>query len=191
MDDDDEGDSWHRNCVAARNNADAQNHWITPPPIPLAMSDEIWCPDLHDRDFTLGAEGGLGPKGKVTLSSRFNRLALGYTNPDRPLGVLAAVLESGRLELWDPAQITDKTDVPSAWLLRNAIHTGPVRAPHLNPSKHPSSRLVASAANSIPGISIARNIRLLTLPVLDHNVWAELVLSGGTPRWHIFSLVQV
>jgi protein transport protein SEC31 len=31
---------------------------------------EIWSPDLHDRDTTLGAEGGLGPKGKVTLSSR-------------------------------------------------------------------------------------------------------------------------
>ncbi|CEL54427.1 hypothetical protein RSOLAG1IB_11674 [Rhizoctonia solani AG-1 IB] len=110
MDDDDEGGSWHRNCVAAQNNTDVQNHWKILPPIPLEMSDEIWSPDLHDRSFTLGAEGGLGPKGKATLSSRFNRLALGYTNPDRPLGVLAAGLESGQLELWAPTQITDKTD---------------------------------------------------------------------------------
>ncbi|CEL52815.1 Protein transport protein SEC31 OS=Ustilago maydis (strain 521 / FGSC 9021) GN=SEC31 PE=3 SV=1 [Rhizoctonia solani AG-1 IB] len=147
------------------------------------MSNEIWCPDLHDRDFTLGAEGGLGPKGKVTLSSRFNRLASGYTNPDRPLAVLAAGLESGQLELWDPAQITDRTDVPSARLLRNAIHTGPVRAPHFNPSKHPSSRLVASAANSIPGISIARKILLLTLPVA--HILASSSLSGYTVVWDL------
>ncbi|KAG8718804.1 protein transport protein S31, partial [Ceratobasidium sp. 395] len=88
---------------------------------------EIWTPDLQDGNLTLGAEGG---------AFRFNRLAWGYVNPDRPEGVIAAGLESGQLELWDPAQITHETDISSARLLQNTTHTGPVRALHFNPLQH-------------------------------------------------------
>ncbi|KAG8749554.1 protein transport protein S31 [Ceratobasidium sp. 428] len=88
---------------------------------------EIWTPDLQDGNLTLGAEGGV---------SRFNRLAWGYVNLDRPEGVIAAGLESGQLELWDPAQITHETDISSARLLQNTTHTGPVRALHFNPLQH-------------------------------------------------------
>ncbi|CCO36547.1 hypothetical protein BN14_10686 [Rhizoctonia solani AG-1 IB] len=165
------------------------------------MSDEIWSPDSHDRGFTLGAEGGLGPEGNVTLSSRFNRLALGYTNPDRPLGVLAAGLESGQLELWNPAQITDITDVPSARLLQNTTHTGPVRALHFNPLRTP---LFASGTvggelyiwylnckkHSTPYTPGTRSQRLGGISALGWNaqvahVLASSGLSGYTVVWDL------
>jgi protein transport protein SEC31 len=39
-------------------------------------------------------------------SSRFNRLAWGYVDPQtRPLGVIAAGMENGELVLWDPEKI--------------------------------------------------------------------------------------
>ncbi|CEL54602.1 Protein transport protein SEC31 OS=Ustilago maydis (strain 521 / FGSC 9021) GN=SEC31 PE=3 SV=1 [Rhizoctonia solani AG-1 IB] len=171
------------------------------------MSDEIWSPDLHDRSFTLGAEGGLGPKGKVTLSFRFNRLASGYTNPDRPLGVLASRLESGQLELWDPAQITHKTEhVLRLWLYPvlgcfKIRHTGPVRALHFNPLQTP---LLASGSvggelyiwylnckkhstHYTPG---ARSQRLGRISALGWNaqvahILASSSLSGYTVIWDL------
>ncbi|KAG9086118.1 protein transport protein S31 [Ceratobasidium sp. UAMH 11750] len=81
-------------------------------------------------------EGGVRPSGVVTTSARFNRLAWGYVNPDSPEGVIAAGLESGQLELWDPAQISHETDVSLARLLQNSTHTGPVRALHFNTLQH-------------------------------------------------------
>ncbi|CCO35980.1 Protein transport protein SEC31 [Rhizoctonia solani AG-1 IB] len=160
---------------------------------------EIWSPDLHDRDTTLGAEGGLGPKGKVTLSSRFNRLAWGYTNPDRPQGVLAAGLESGQLELWDPAQISHETDVSSARLLQNTTHTGPVRALHFNPLQ---TSLLASGSvgselyiwdlknPSTPYTPGARSQRLDGISALGWNaqvahILASSSLSGYTVVWDL------
>ncbi|GAB1525797.1 protein transport protein S31 [Rhizoctonia solani] len=160
---------------------------------------EIWSPDLHDRNTTLGAEGGVGPKGKVTISSRFNRLAWGYANPDRPLGVLAAGLESGHLELWDPAQITHETDVSSARLLQNSTHTGPVRALHFNPLQ---TSLLASGSvgselyiwdlknPSTPYTPGARSQRLDGISALGWNaqvahILASSSLSGYTVVWDL------
>ena len=36
---------------------------------------------------------------------RFNRLAWGHVDGNRPQGVIAAGLENGELALWDPAKI--------------------------------------------------------------------------------------
>ncbi|KAH7332903.1 hypothetical protein B0J17DRAFT_678030 [Rhizoctonia solani] len=139
---------------------------------------EIWAPDLHDRNTTIGAEGGIEPKGKVTLSSRFNRLAWGYVNPDRPLGVLAAGLESGNLELWDPAQITHETDVSSARLLQNNTHTGPVRALHFNPLQ--TSLLASGSVNpSTPYTPGARSQRLDGVSALAWNAQVAHILARG------------
>ncbi|CAE6536089.1 unnamed protein product [Rhizoctonia solani] len=160
---------------------------------------EIWTPDLHDRDTTIGSEGGVGPKGKVTLSSRFNRLAWGYVNPDRPRGVIAAGLESGHLELWDPAQITHETDVSSARLLQNNTHTGPVRALHYNPLQ---TSLLASGSvgselyiwdlknPSTPYTPGARSQRLDGVSALAWNaqvahILASSSLSGYTVVWDL------
>ncbi|CAE6433362.1 unnamed protein product [Rhizoctonia solani] len=160
---------------------------------------EIWTPDLHDRNTTIGAEGGIAPKGKVTISSRFNRLAWGYVNPDRPLGVLAAGLESGHLELWDPAQITHETDVSSARLLQNNTHTGPVRALHFNPLQ---TSLLASGSvgselyiwdlknPSTPYTPGARSQRLDGVSALAWNaqvahILASSSLSGYTVVWDL------
>lgn len=36
---------------------------------------------------------------------RFNRLAWGHVDGNRPQGVIAAGLENGELALWDPAKV--------------------------------------------------------------------------------------
>ena len=36
---------------------------------------------------------------------RFNRLAWGYVNGERPSGVIVAGMETGELDIWDPEKI--------------------------------------------------------------------------------------
>ncbi|KAG9080130.1 protein transport protein S31, partial [Ceratobasidium sp. 370] len=128
--------------------------------------------------------------GVVTTSARFNRLAWGYVNPDRPEGVIAAGLESGQLELWDPAQITHETDVSSARLLQNSTHTGPVRALHFNPLQH---SLLASGGTSselyiwdlknpaTPYTPGARSQRLDGVSSLAWNAQVAHILASSSP----------
>ncbi|KAF8816748.1 hypothetical protein BYT27DRAFT_7181181 [Phlegmacium glaucopus] len=95
---------------------------------------EIWAPDFLDRDeFYLGVEGQHGPKGQVTDTARFNRLAWGHVDANRPHGVIAAGLENGELALWDPAKILAGAGTSQSLILRNTTHTGPVRGLDFNP----------------------------------------------------------
>lgn len=67
---------------------------------------EIWAPDFLDKhEYDLGAEGQAGPRASITTTSRFNRLAWGYTDGDWDRGVLVAGMENGELDIWDPSQI--------------------------------------------------------------------------------------
>ena len=88
-----------------------------------------------------------------TCLYRFNRLAWGHVDGNRPQGVIAAGLENGELALWDPAKILagagyvvayfliDVTTLPTwsfcstsqSLILRNTTHTGPVRGLDFNP----------------------------------------------------------
>ena len=36
---------------------------------------------------------------------RFNRLAWGYVNAERPRGIIVAGMENGELDIWDPEKI--------------------------------------------------------------------------------------
>ncbi|KAI9061594.1 WD40 repeat-like protein [Trametes sanguinea] len=95
---------------------------------------EIWDPDWLDRNqYDLGGEGQAGPKASVTTTSRFNRLAWGYVNGDRPRGVIVAGMENGELDIWDPAKIVANADPAESLILRNKTHTGPVRGLDFNP----------------------------------------------------------
>ncbi|KAI0777311.1 hypothetical protein BD413DRAFT_467598 [Trametes elegans] len=95
---------------------------------------EIWAPDFLDRNqFDLGGEGQTGPKASVTTTSRFNRLAWGYVNAERPRGVIVAGMENGELDIWDPAKIVTNADPSESLILRNKTHTGPVRGLDFNP----------------------------------------------------------
>ncbi|KAF8970326.1 hypothetical protein BDZ97DRAFT_1902055 [Flammula alnicola] len=96
---------------------------------------EIWAPDFLDREeFDLGVEGQHGPKGHVTDTARFNRLAWGHVDASRPQGVIAAGLENGELALWDPAKILAGLRTASeSLILRNTTHSGPVRGLDFNP----------------------------------------------------------
>ena len=67
---------------------------------------EIWAPDFLDKnEYDLGAEGQTEAKVSVTTTSRFNRLAWGYTDGGRDRGVIVAGMENGELDIWDPSQI--------------------------------------------------------------------------------------
>ncbi|KDQ10528.1 hypothetical protein BOTBODRAFT_36224 [Botryobasidium botryosum FD-172 SS1] len=95
---------------------------------------EIWDPDfLNKDDVHLGWESAPGPKGTVTISSRFNRLAWGYTDTTRPRGVIAAGMESGELSIWDPVKILETSDASESRIFAKTAHTGPVRALDFNP----------------------------------------------------------
>ncbi|BEI98107.1 hypothetical protein CcaverHIS631_0304060 [Cutaneotrichosporon cavernicola] len=99
---------------------------------------EIWAPKLYERDgtesqgYSLGGQGA-GPKGSVTVSSRFNRLA--WSQPEASAsgrGIIAAGLEAGEVCLYDPVKIFAGED---ALIYKNDKHTGPVRGLHWNPIK--------------------------------------------------------
>ncbi|KAG1814997.1 uncharacterized protein BJ212DRAFT_1481536 [Suillus subaureus] len=105
---------------------------------------EIWQPDFMDKnEYDLGGDGLPAPKGAVTDSSRFNRLAWGQVHGDRSRGVIAAGMENGELALWDPAKIIVNADVSDSLILRNTSHTGPVRGLDFNPIQ---TNLLASGA---------------------------------------------
>ncbi|KAF9486167.1 hypothetical protein BDN70DRAFT_846626 [Pholiota conissans] len=105
---------------------------------------EIWAPDFLDNsEFDLGLEGQHGPKGYVTDTARFNRLAWGHVDVGRPQGVIAAGLENGELALWDPAKILAGAPTVDSLILRNTTHTGPVRGLDFNPLQ---TNLLASGA---------------------------------------------
>ncbi|KZT66624.1 hypothetical protein DAEQUDRAFT_752055 [Daedalea quercina L-15889] len=95
---------------------------------------EIWAPDFLDKtQYDLGQEGQAGPRASITTTSRFNRLAWGYTDTSHPRGVLVAGMENGELDIWDPAKIVANADPTESLILRNATHTGPVRGLDFNP----------------------------------------------------------
>ncbi|KAI0945133.1 hypothetical protein AcV7_001754 [Taiwanofungus camphoratus] len=95
---------------------------------------EIWAPDFLDKnEFDLGEDGQAGIKASVTTTSRFNRLAWGYTNGSRARGVIVAGMENGELDIWDPSKILANSDPAESLILRNKTHTGPVRGLDFNP----------------------------------------------------------
>lgn len=67
---------------------------------------EIWAPDFAAKnEYDVGAEGHPGPKASVTTSSRFNRLAWGYSHGAGDRGVLVAGMENGDLDIWNASKI--------------------------------------------------------------------------------------
>ncbi|EGO03497.1 hypothetical protein SERLA73DRAFT_165175 [Serpula lacrymans var. lacrymans S7.3] len=95
---------------------------------------EIWAPDFMDKhEYDLGVDPLAGPKGIVTDTSRFNRLAWGYVNKGRQHGVIAAGMENGELALWDPSKILANVGASESLIMRNTSHTGPIRGLDFNP----------------------------------------------------------
>ncbi|KAI0259714.1 hypothetical protein BC834DRAFT_974042 [Gloeopeniophorella convolvens] len=95
---------------------------------------EIWAPDfLNKQEYDLGGESHHGPRGVVTNSARFNRIAWGTGDGSLPEGVIAAGMENGELGIWDPSKIVAQADVSEALILKNDTHTGPVRGLDFNP----------------------------------------------------------
>ncbi|KAF9443094.1 hypothetical protein P691DRAFT_809519 [Macrolepiota fuliginosa MF-IS2] len=152
---------------------------------------EIWAPDFLDKhEFDLGTDPARGPKGSVTDTARFNRLAWGYVDPSRPRGVIAAGLENGELALWDPAKIL-AGEGPDSLVFRNTTHTGPIRGLDFNPVQ--TSLLASGGVNGevyiwdlkdpskpytpTPG---ARSTKLDEITSIAWNQQVQYVLAGAS-----------
>ncbi|KAF8886801.1 hypothetical protein BD779DRAFT_1673098 [Infundibulicybe gibba] len=153
---------------------------------------EIWEPNFLDKhEYELGGEGQHGPKGLVTDTSRFNRLAWGSIDNTRPHGVIAAGMENGELALWDPSKILASADVSESLILRNTTHTGPVRGLDFNPIQ--TSLLASGGINGevyiwdlkdpskpytpTPG---ARSTKLDEITSVAWNQQVQYVLAGAS-----------
>ncbi|KZO91995.1 hypothetical protein CALVIDRAFT_567736 [Calocera viscosa TUFC12733] len=99
---------------------------------------ELWEPDFL-------SEGEESPKGSVTTTSRFNRLAWGHVTNDRPKGVIAAGMESGELGIWDPAKIVESADPSDSLILSNKKHQTSLRGLDFNSVQ---TNLLASGASA-------------------------------------------
>ncbi|KAJ3030236.1 protein transport protein S31 [Rhizophlyctis rosea] len=108
----------------------------------FSTTTELEIFDLNLND----TEGGkkLRRLGVTNASARFNRLAWGSLPNDtsRPYGILAAGLENGQLDLWNPKAIIDG-EGSKALMLQQSMHAGQVRGLDFNPLQ---PNLLASGA---------------------------------------------
>ncbi|WVF69534.1 hypothetical protein IAT40_004312 [Kwoniella sp. CBS 6097] len=97
---------------------------------------EIWAPDFGDSSgLRLGGAGsdGKGPQGSITVNNRFNRLAWSAPSSTHSKGLIAAGLESGEVNLFDPERILSGASADDARIFKSEKHTGPVRGLDFNP----------------------------------------------------------
>ncbi|WWD21730.1 hypothetical protein CI109_106217 [Kwoniella shandongensis] len=94
---------------------------------------EIWAPDFGDaQGLRLGGEGNPA-LGSITVGSRFNRLAWSSPSSTHSKSVLAAGMETGEINVFDPAKIISGASADEARIFKSDKHTGPVRGLDFNP----------------------------------------------------------
>ncbi|EIW71064.1 hypothetical protein TREMEDRAFT_28108 [Tremella mesenterica DSM 1558] len=94
---------------------------------------EIWQPDFGNvQGIKLGGQGS-GPQGSITVGSRFNRLAWSSSLPQYTRGVLAAGMETGEVNVYDPHKILNAAAAEESRIFSSDRHTGPVRGLDFNP----------------------------------------------------------
>nr|KIR47276.1 protein transporter SEC31 [Cryptococcus bacillisporus CA1280] len=93
---------------------------------------EIWQPDFGDvSNVRLGGEGRPA-LGSITVNSRFNQLAWSAPSTTYMKGVLAAGMETGEVNVFDPSKIVAGASVDEARIFKSEKHTGPVRGLDFN-----------------------------------------------------------
>ncbi|WVW78173.1 hypothetical protein I302_100124 [Kwoniella bestiolae CBS 10118] len=93
---------------------------------------EIWAPDFGDeKGIRLGGEGKAA-QGSITVNSRFNRLAWSAPSAAHSKGLLAAGMETGEVNLFDPEKILSGSTADDARIFKSDKHTGPVRGLDFN-----------------------------------------------------------
>lgn len=85
---------------------------------------EIWQPSYSKETPSVN------PIATTQTSAKLNRLAWGYVSQNTPKGLLAAGLENGELGVWDADKVIKSAS--DAQVLKNSIHTGPVRGLDFN-----------------------------------------------------------
>ncbi|GFZ51615.1 Protein transport protein sec31 [Saitozyma sp. JCM 24511] len=94
---------------------------------------EIWAPDFGDgQGMRLGGEGKAA-EGSITVGSRFNRLAWSAPSTTHAKGLIAAGMETGEVNVFDPVKILSGASADEARIFKNDKHTGPVRGLDFNP----------------------------------------------------------
>ncbi|ORX46007.1 WD40 repeat-like protein [Piromyces finnis] len=101
--------------------------------------------EIFDLDLDKGRTSDIEMKriGIASTNSRFNRLAWGTIGDrSKPYGILAAGMENGDLEFWNPKGIMNGD--ANALLMRHSMHSGPVRGLDFNPFQ---GNLLASSSS--------------------------------------------
>jgi len=101
--------------------------------------------EIFDLDLDKGRTSDTEMKriGIASTNSRFNRLAWGTIGDrSKPYGILAAGMENGDLEFWNPKGIMNGD--ANALLMRHSMHSGPVRGLDFNPFQ---GNLLASSSS--------------------------------------------
>ncbi|OUM67378.1 hypothetical protein PIROE2DRAFT_50683 [Piromyces sp. E2] len=101
--------------------------------------------EIFDLDLDKGRTSDVEMKriGIASTNSRFNRLAWGTIGDrSKPYGILAAGMENGDLEFWNPKGIMNGD--ANALLMRHSMHSGPVRGLDFNPFQ---GNLLASSSS--------------------------------------------
>ncbi|OCF33792.1 protein transporter SEC31 [Kwoniella heveanensis BCC8398] len=94
---------------------------------------EIWAPDFSDAAGIRLGGAGAGAQGSITVNNRFNRLAWSAPSSTHSKGLIAAGLESGEVNLFDPEKILSGASADDARIFKSEKHTGPVRGLDFNP----------------------------------------------------------
>ncbi|KAI8379042.1 hypothetical protein BD560DRAFT_444993 [Blakeslea trispora] len=99
--------------------------------------------ELFKLDFT--AASNTSSVGKISTTSRFNKLVWGNASSSNSHGVIAGGLENGELVLYDPSKILGGKSEEEAKIMTNATHTGQIRGLDFNKFQH---NLLASAGSN-------------------------------------------
>ncbi|GAA5940398.1 hypothetical protein JCM1841_004304 [Sporobolomyces salmonicolor] len=179
---------------------------------------ELWSPfrpaSAHDTrpDLTATSADAFNhdqaPVASVNVPARFNRLAWGthgVATMERPLGVLAAGLETGEVALWDPDVMLRSDSGHDPLISRYEMHKGPVRG--LDFSSAQSNLLASGATNGeifiydllSPSKPFSPGTRSRSLDTITTLAWNPSVVhilasgsnSGYTVVWDLKSKREV
>ncbi|KAI9476117.1 MAG: hypothetical protein EXX96DRAFT_575849 [Benjaminiella poitrasii] len=101
--------------------------------------------ELYKLDLTKSSSNKIESVGKISSSSRFNKLVWGYSSDTNPYGIIAGGLDNNELCLWDPSKMMEDGSDEDAKIMTNSTHTGEIRGLDFNRFQN---NLLASAGSN-------------------------------------------
>ncbi|WVQ79835.1 hypothetical protein IAT38_001935 [Cryptococcus sp. DSM 104549] len=167
---------------------------------------DIWAPNFgDDQEHRLG-DKGTGAVGSITVGSRFNRLAWSVPTATYSKGVLAAGMETGEVNVFDPAKIMSGGSADDSRIVKFEKHTGPVKGLDFSPSQ--SNILLTGGVdaeifiydlnklNATPTLPGTKSTKLSEITAMQWNpsvarVFAASSSSGFTSVWDLQARKEV